>query len=293
MKLTTAIRRFDEQLRAEGKSPVTQEIYIRDVQRLSGWLGANATIGDITPHALTRFINSKAFSHTRDGVPKAPVSLNRSKSAIRTFFRFLTEAGYLQDNPARLVKLARTPKKPPRPMTSADANRFLSAIKKHGDPLATRDYVIFRLMLATGIRLGALVRINVGDVDVVGRTIRIRTKGEVEQVVYLSRSLARELQRHVKRRSGGSAALFQSQGGGPLKARQVQIRFSQWVRAAGIQRHYTVHSLRHAFATRLYEQTRDIRLVQKAMGHARVTTTEIYAESEDAAVHQAVRKLSV
>ena len=292
MRLSTAIRHFEEQLRADGKSTITREVYVRDLKLLQKWLGRTVTIESITPLKLRRFINSRVFSHTRAGNSKAPVSLNRSKSAIRTFFRFLTEAGYLQDNPARLVKLARAPKKPPRPMTSADANRFLSAIKKYGDPLSKRDYLMFRLMLATGIRLGALVRINVDDFDVAGSAMRIRTKGDLEQVVHLSRGLAKELRRHVKRRSEGSAALFQSQGGGPLRARQVQIRFSQWVRVAGIQQHYTVHSLRHSFAARLYGQTHDIRLVQRALGHARVTTTEIYATAEEAAVHQAVRKLA-
>ena len=73
----------------------------------------------------------------------------------------------------------------------------------------------------------------------------------------------------------------------------MQIRFSQWVRAAGIQRHYTIHSLRHAFATRLYEQTHDIRLVQRALGHAHITTTEVYAQVANDSMRDAVQSLNL
>ena len=293
MRLSTAIRHFDEQLRADGKSAITREVYVRDLELLQKWLGRTATIESITPLKLTCFINSKSFAHTGTGSSKAAVSLNRSKSAIRTLFQFLFDAGYMRQNPARLVRHARTPKKPPRPMLQTDVKMLLSTIKSHKDPLAHRDCAMFSLMLGTGVRLGALVRLDASDVDVKGRTIRIRTKGELEQLVYLSHGLAGELNRHLNTRHGSSPALFQSRHGGRLKARQVQIRFSQWVCRAGIQRHYTVHSLRHAFATRLYEQTHDIRLVQRALGHARVTTTEIYTTVSDGAVQRALGELRV
>ena len=288
MKLSTAIGRFDDQMRADGRSPITREVHVRDLRRLQEWLGSRATIEAVTPRVLTRYLNSDVFVFTKTGKPRTPVTVNRSKSAIRTFFRFLTDAGYLKANPARLVKLARTPRKPPRPMSREDVKRLLAVIKKHKDPLARRDYLMFRLMLATGIRLGAAVGLDVSDLDCTAQTIRILTKGGLEQRVYLSPRLVRELRRYAK-----GTALFQSCRGHRLTPRQVQGRFSQWLLSACIRERYTVHSLRHTFATRLYEQTRDIRLVQRALGHARVTTTEVYTLIDDTAVHRAVGKLKL
>ncbi|MCH7686632.1 MAG: site-specific integrase, partial [Planctomycetes bacterium] len=163
MKLTTAMRRFDEQLRADGKSPITREAYLRDVGALANWIGRNTDLKRITPYRITRYLNSKTFTHTATGQLKAPVSLNRSKSAIRRFFQFTVEADFVKRNPARLVRLARTQPKPPRPMSDADVTKLFSTIESDTSPLAERDYVMFRLMLGTGMRLGALVRLDVLD----------------------------------------------------------------------------------------------------------------------------------
>ena len=289
MRLTTAIRRFDEQLRAEGKSPITREAYLRDVGALAVWLGRNTDLKRITPHRLTRYLNSKTFTHTASDRPKAAITLNRSKSAIRRFFQFTVDAGYLKQNPARLVRLARTAPKPPRPMSDADVKKLFTALRKDRSPLARRDEMMFALMLGTGIRLGSLVGLSVSDVDLAGGTLRIQAKGGVEQLVYFAPALRKQLRRHVKGLDD-STALFQTRADQRLQPRQVQLRFSKWLRTSGIKHRHTVHSLRHTFGTRLYEQTRDLRLVQQALGHAHVTTTEVYTRISDARLRREVRR---
>lgn len=289
MKLSTAIRRFDDQMRADGKAQLTREAYLRDLRLLSNWIGGKTTIEKIAPRTLTQFINSKTFSRTQAGRPKATISLNRSKSSIRVFFQFLVDAGYLKQNPARLVRLARTRPKPPRPMSQAEVKKLLSTIRKHKNPLAQRDHVIFSLMLGTGIRLGSLVRLSVEDVNLTAGTLSIRAKGGVEQSVYLNPALKKQLRRHVKGLDDSSTALFCSRSGRRLQARQVQLRFGKWLKEAGVKKH-TVHSLRHTFGTMLYRQTSDIYLVQKLLGHSSPATTQRYAQITDRDLRAAVRK---
>ena len=113
MKLSTAIGRFDAQLRADGRSPHTRAVYIRDLRSLKKWLGERANVEMIRPQHLTRYLTSKTFTHMDNGRPRATITLNRMKSALRIFFQFLLDAGYIKDNPARLVRLSKSSRKPP------------------------------------------------------------------------------------------------------------------------------------------------------------------------------------
>ena len=283
MKLTTAIRRFETQLLADGKSPHTREVYLRDLNSLARWLRKDFKISSITPHTLARYLSSGSFTHMAAGKGKAVISLNRSKSALRSFFRFLTDSGFLKSNPARLVRSARTSQKPPRILTEKECHALLETIKRYDTLTARRDFVIFSLLLGTGMRLGSLVNLEVDDVDLGQGTLRVNGKGNLEQVLFLSPPLRRLLRNYLKHMA--TKALF------PIGDRQVQLRFALWLEKAGINRRHSVHALRHTFATRLYERTGDLRLVQVALGHRRVSTTEIYTRINHGRVRQAVREL--
>jgi integrase/recombinase XerC len=139
---------------------------------------------------------------------------------------------------------------------------------------------MFAVMLGTGIRLGSLVALNVGDVDLATGTIRVNTKGNVEQLVFVNGGLKRLLKKHIAKNDPDDP-VFLSVRGERIGGRQVQLRLGHWLKAAGVTRHCTVHTLRHCFATRLYEKTGDLRLVQVALGHRHVTTTEIYSQVAD------------
>ncbi len=291
MMLSTAIRRFDAQLRADGKSPHTREVYLRDLESFAGWIGRTRNIRKITPTHLTRYLISSIFTHTAVGKPKAVVSLNRSKSALRSFFRYLTDAGFLRENPARLVRSAPCSQRVPSCLTEEEAQRLLTTIKRQRSPLAERDHLIFALMLGTGIRLGSLVALNIEDVDLHAGAIRFNGKGNVEQLVFVNSGLKRLLKTHIDSPDVDDP-LFPSTRGKRIGSRQVQIRLEYWLKEAGVTRPCTVHTLRHTFATRLYEKTGDLRLVQLALGHRSVTTTEIYAAVTSGEIAQAVRQLN-
>jgi site-specific recombinase XerD len=151
--------------------------------------------------------------------------------------------------------------------------------------------MMFRLMLGTGIRLGSLVCLDISNVDLNAGTLTVRGKGRAEQLFFLDPTLRGELRRHLKELDAGSQALFHTHTGRRLQARQIQFRFKKWLQEAGISQPYTVHALRHTFATRLYNQTGDLRLVQRALGHKRASTTEIYTQVTDVQLRKAIESL--
>ena len=286
MRLSNAIKRFDTQLRADGKSEHTRGAYLRDLHRFRTWLGGGQDIRAIKPKTLARYCASGSCSERR------PISINHTKAALRMFFKFLRDAGYIRTNPARLIKNGRCPSKVPEHFTEAEARRFLRAIPSRNGPVAKRDQVTFTLLLHTGIRLGSLVGLKLSDVDLSSGIMTIRAKGNTEQTIYLNSSLRRLLRSYIKGTGlTGTAPLFPSRNGTHLSHRQVQLRFLHWLAMARVKRHLTVHSLRHTFAMNLYRRTGDLRLVQTALGHKHISTTEIYARVEDKALRRALEKL--
>ncbi len=273
------------QLRADGKSEHTRGAYLRDLAALESWLRTDPVIAVITPAKIARYLSRDA-----DGGPA--LSLNRTKSAIRMFFKFLIDVGFLEANPARLIKNSRTVPRIPEYFKPAEARSFLRAIPTNDSPVARRDRVMFTLLLQTGIRLGGLVRLGVQDVRLGERIMKVNGKGGIERSVYLTSKLRRVLKSYIaKLNLGPDDPLFPSRNGGPLGRRQIQLRFHHWLRKAGIKRHLTVHSTRHTFAMGLYRQSGDLRLVQTALGHRHISTTEIYARVEDKALRRALEKM--
>jgi integrase/recombinase XerC len=288
MRLLTAIRRFDRQIQADGRSSHTRHAYMRDLHYLSEYVGRETDVRAIRAPALVRY-----FSTSTGGTEgSAPIRGNRPKCAVRAFFRFLEEAGHIRENPARLIKNHRSDPKPPEHLSPAEVRSFLATLKGTRNPTTRRDRVMFSLLLGTGMRLGSLVELIVGDVDLKGRYVSITAKGEVERKAYFNSSLSRRLRTYIKAAGlSPEDPLFPSRNGGHLSTRQVQLRFKHWLKAAGIDPKYSVHSLRHTFAMNLYLKTGDLRLVQTALGHKRITTTEIYARVDGRRLKRALEKL--
>jgi len=292
MKLNTAIIRFDRQLAANGRSVHTRAAYRRDLRNLAQWLG-NQSVSRMKPDDLARFLTSEGVLLKPDSRPRKPISINRTKSALRSFFGFCVESGWVKENPARLIRSSPAAGKEPGTLKETEIKKLRAVLDAQEGPLNGRDRLIFELLLGTGIRLGSLVALNVCDVDLRTGTLHIRLKGGTEGRVFLNPGLRRLMRRYLKE-SGAQGAcaadtqLFRGNGGQRLGARQIQLRFARWFREAGIDRPVSIHSLRHTFATRLYEKTGDLHLVQRALGHRQITTTEIYARVSDGALRRAV-----
>jgi site-specific recombinase XerD len=286
VRLAKAIKRFETQLQADGRSDHTRSAYLRDLGYFKAWLRTDPDVLSIAPETIARYLTSEVPS------TKPAISANRTKTALRVFFQFLADAGYIGTNPARLIKNGRTEPKIPAHLTTAEARRLMSVIRVARGQAAKRDRALFTFLLHTGARLGSAIELKVSDINLSQRTAQINGKGGTRQSVYLTSRIRRLLKSYI--RASGLAPedpLFPSRSGGHLCARQVQIRFKHWLAKAGITRHLTVHSTRHTFAMNLYRQSGDLRLVQTALGHRHISTTEIYARVEDKTLRRALEKL--
>jgi integrase/recombinase XerC len=286
MELSTAVKRFDTQLRADGKSERTRQAYLRDLRKLEAWLKRDVDVSTIIPDTLARFLADG------NGEIGSALTVNRIKTALRVFFRFLSDAGYLSENPARLIRSTPTDRRVACYLSVDEARTLLDAIANSDSALAKRDHAMFSLLLGTGIRLGSLVGLNAGDVNLAEQTITIKAKGGREETVFLNARLCKLLARYIKAVSATDGTpLFRSRNGGKLGPRQVQLRLKYWLGVAGITTPLSVHSLRRSFATRLYSKTGDLHLVQRALGHRHITTTEIYVRVEDKVLRKALASM--
>jgi len=293
MNVTNALDRFTRQLAANGCSVHTQGAYRRDLGALRRWIGKDQALSRITPDVLARFLISDAVLLTPDAQPRKAISVNRTKSSLRSFFAYCVESGWIKDNPARLIRSTPTTPKEPTTLTESNIKRIRKSIFARTPHTALRDRLIFEILLGTGMRLRSLVALNIGDVDLDSGVLHIRTKGGGQDKVFLHAGLQRMLGRYLDEVGtqgdcGPIVPLFRSRHGTRLGARVIQLRFAQTCQIASLARHVSIHSLRHTFATRLYDKTGDLYLVQRALGHRQITTTEIYARVDDDRIRRAI-----
>ena len=290
MRINKAIESFKTQLRADGRSPHTVAAYMRELRLFMNWIGRAKNIESIRPADIAGFFTSDTALVSAEGENRCTISLNRLKSTIRAFFNYLSEAGIIDSNPARLVKSRPCQRKSPVTLSDSERRALLDTIAKSSDTLADRDFAIVSLLLGTGIRLSSLTGLNASDIDFKDGTINITSKGGRNETVFINAALRRIISSYVKAHGiSGASPLFQATSGKRLCARQVQYRISEWIKRAGIEHQASVHTLRHTFATRLYRMTGDLRLVQRALGHRQVTTTEIYTHLSDQSLKKAIR----
>ncbi|HEY3418520.1 MAG TPA: tyrosine-type recombinase/integrase [Armatimonadota bacterium] len=294
MTLDQALDAFCTHQRAQGRSEKTVAIYAHDLQRVLTRLD-NLGIADITTPRLTAVMSDPALTTSATGTPKAPATLNRGRAAVRTFFAWALDTGQLTENPALGIHLQRAPRTPPAFLTDTEVRRLLKALTGRTGLLAKRDRALLETFLATGIRLQELVSLNLDDVDLDAKHLHIRrAKGGQPQVKFLNTHLRGILRTYLpwrRKQSECSPALFISQRGTRLSPRQVGYRFAHWLREAGIEKPITPHGLRHTFATRLYSRTGDLLVVQRALGHRHIATTEIYTHLVDGALEEALERL--
>jgi len=295
--LERAVLAFGRRLEAEGRSPNTVSAYLRDLRTLAGVLAARRpglTLERVTSAMLDEALTDPVVTTTPDGTQRSAASLHRFKAAVRSFFAWAEETGLVAENPARSVTLRRLPRTPPVFLTEAEKRRLLKELRDRSSAVARRDRVIVELFLGTGIRLQELVSLDVDDVDLDAKHLRIRAKGDVPQVKFLKSNLRSLLRRYLaERRRQGTAdpALFLSNRGSRISARQVANRIKFWLAKAGIDKDIGPHGLRHTFATHLYAATSDLLVVKRALGHRDISTTEIYTHLVDGALEEALERL--
>ncbi|HEX6738537.1 MAG TPA: tyrosine recombinase, partial [Vicinamibacteria bacterium] len=208
-------------------------------------------------------------------------SVARMVHAWRGFFRFTVREGRRREDPMENLRAPRAFKALPRFLTLAQVDALLAAPGAEG-PLAVRDRAILEVLYATGLRVSELIGLRAADVDLQVGLVTAFGKGRKERLVPLGRQAQRWVQRYLQEARGelvrgrAAATLFVNQGGGALTRSGLWGIVRRHAVAAGVARGLTPHVLRHSFATHLLERGADLRALQAMLGHADISTTQIY-----------------
>ncbi len=272
------LERFDDFLALErGRASATRAAYRHDIERLASWAIARALTSprDLESRHLRDFVY-----HLKD-LGLAPGSIRRNVAGIRTWFGFLVSEGVIPVDPSDRLELPRRWRTLPEVLTTDEVSTLLAAPRQE-DPMYYRDRAMLELAYGAGLRVSEWISLTVKDVYLSENMVRIFGKGGKERLVPFGRSALsaiaiylRELRPRLER-GQGRGILFLSARGQPLSRMGAWKILRKHVNHAGIQRTVTPHTLRHSFATHLLEGGADLRAVQEMLGHADVSTTQIY-----------------
>jgi len=216
---------------------------------------------------------------------KSKSSIARKLAALRTFFQFLVREGLLELNPAKLVSTPRQEKKLPNHLSVEEAVRFIESPDTQTD-LGKRDRAMLELMYATGVRVAELTTMNLGDIDFRGQLIRVTGKRRKQRVVPFGDPAGEALRSYLKIRekflfnapvsTRDEEALFLTYQGTRITTRSVGRMVDKYIRLCAGMHNISPHALRHSFATHLLDSGADLRDIQELLGHARLSTTQVY-----------------
>jgi integrase/recombinase XerC len=205
-------------------------------------------------------------------------SLQRELSAIRSFFHFLCREAQVKHNPVIGISAPKTGRKLPTPLDVDEMSQLLNL--NHDTPTAVRDWAMMELMYSAGLRLAELVSLNIDSIDPADDSVPVSGKGAKTRIVPIGRFARESLKQWLKARvtlaNSSETALFVSKRGTRISVRAVQQRMKHWGIMQGVDTPVHPHRLRHSFASHLLESSGDLRAVQELLGHADISTTQIY-----------------
>jgi integrase/recombinase XerC len=269
------IGRFARHLAAERRlSPHTVAAYGRELAAFLQWC-QRAGISDWTRIDSQHVRSFAARSHAAGLQAR---SVQRRLSALRSFFGFLIREGVLTRNPGLDVRAPKAGKRLPHTL-DVDQMGALLALRPQG-PLQLRDLALMELLYSSGLRLAELVGLDLPDLDLADRTVRVMGKGSKVRIMPVGAQAVAALRQWLRSRAGlaagGESAVFVSRRGRRLGARAIQLLVARHGREQGLAMGVHPHLFRHSFATHLLESSRDLRAVQELLGHASISTTQIY-----------------
>ncbi len=293
-----AIEQFVRHLRAErNASEHTLAGYLSDIRQFCGqvWGPAPPPYPWKSPdrYAARRFLAS--FQQAG----RTPTTANRKMSGLRTFYRFLVREGLVKDNPFAGLRQPKARRRLPKVLSRAEVLRLLEAPgrvrarprpnageveHRFADYAAVRDAAILEMLYSTGMRIAELCQLTEARLDLLSGSALVRGKGKKERLCPIGRPAAQALQLALDARdvwlalrgAGRPAGVFVNPRGGPLTPRSVERSLKKYLAEAGLEPALTPHALRHSFATHLLDAGADLRSVQELLGHASLSTTQIY-----------------
>ncbi len=288
---TGALQRLDDDLLRRDAAPRTRRAYRIDGEGFARWAAAQQLAPEqLTPRLLRRYVAQLSS----DGA--AASTSARKLAALRALFESLRRHGRIAQNPAELVSTPRRGSKLPSVLSAREASRLLDTIPAHSE-LELRDRAMFELAYSSGLRAEELVSLEVADLDHDGEQVRVEGKGRKTRFVPVGEPALAALRTYLergrtelaRRAPVGEAAetLFLSRSGKRLSTSDVRRRLRGWTVKAGTAADATPHSLRHSFATHLLDGGADLRAIQEMLGHASVSSTQIYTRVESARLRSA------
>jgi integrase/recombinase XerD len=261
----------------QGSSPRTEEAYQRDIQRFATF----ATVrGAATPSTVSARILRDYIYHLKD-LGLAPASIRRNISAVRTYFRFLLSEGHVVRDPSERLESPRRWRTLPEVLSVDEVDRLLAA-PTLDDPLVFRDRAMLELGYGSGLRVSEWIELSVRDILFEEGLVRVFGKGSKERLVPMGRRAVgavaiylRELRPRLEKGEGRGKLMLNARGE-PLTRMGAWKILRKYVERAELTKHVSPHTLRHSFATHLLEGGADLRAVQEMLGHADISTTQLY-----------------
>jgi site-specific recombinase XerD len=287
-----ALEEFDRELGRRALSGRTRRAYSIDNHQFAMW----ATRSGVEPSSVElRSLRRYAASLSERG--QAPTTIARKLASLRGLLATQVQSGNRSENPAELLGSPKRAQRLPRVLKPADAAALLDRIPA-GTPLELRDRALFELAYASGLRAEELVSANLDSLDFDSEVVRVQGKGGKTRLVPVGEHAMRALERYLAKGrpalADGSTergALFLSKSGRRLSSSDVRRRLRTWTRLAALKAPALAeahpHALRHSFATHLLEGGADLRAIQELLGHATISTTQVYTRVESSRLRSA------
>ena len=267
-------------------SPHTIRNYASDLEQFRDHLFSVEKRADFPVDQIDRLTIREWMAGLHEGHKKTSVA--RKLASLRTFFQFVVREGKLESNPAKLVATPRIERKLPNHLSMEDAVRFIETPDVNTD-LGRRDRAILEFLYATGIRVGELVQIDLSDIDIRERLVRVTGKRKKQRIVPFGEPALEALSVYIENARPAflaecppaerdTQAVFLHRRGGRLTTRSVGRMIDKYIRLCADIHDISPHSLRHTFATHLLDNGADLRDIQELLGHARLSTTQIYTQ---------------
>jgi len=282
-----ALAAFDQDLARRAVAEKTRTAYASDVRDFAAWAQDR---GAGPPEVDVRTLRRYAAGLSERGV--APATIARRLAALRGLFRVQMELGAREDNPAELLSSPKKAQRLPRVLKASEVAALLDSIPA-ATPLDLRDRALFELAYACGLRAEELVNLDLDSVDFDSESVRVEGKGGKTRLVPVGEHARTALERYLARSRPELAgerptdpALFLSKSGRRLSTSDIRRRLTGWARRAmarspALARAHP-HALRHSFATHLLDGGADLRAIQELLGHATISTTQVYTRVESA-----------
>jgi integrase/recombinase XerC/integrase/recombinase XerD len=285
MTWAESLTAYDRDLSGRGAAERTRRAYAVDLGQFVAWAGERAP-GDLRHRDVRRY----AAGLSSGGA--APATVARKLAAIRGLFDFLVRTERVGQNPADLVSSPKREEKLPQVLSTEQMRSLLEGIPAR-TPLELRDRAMLELAYSCGLRCEEIVNLDLGALDFETEQLRVLGKGSKERLLPVGEPAQRALERYVERGRHAlvadprERALFLSKSGRRLSNSDVTRRLGLWVREAALAAGVSPHSLRHSFATHLLEGGADLRVIQELLGHASISTTQVYTRVDAARLRDA------